>query len=310
MKRIVQIQNVRDGIASLIWLSTGELSEAPEDVIRESLMSFEISPKRLEGLVISWDTKTSKVFRFVSDTRLDILVDKHQPVSHLKRLGGISASLVSGDYAWTTVHGFSVGIEAKLTAADLYSSLWAREGEARSRLAGQIPRLVEHYDIPILLLNGAEMDCTPDGFFRIPALANRGEDVTTRQWSAVENTLLGYQIRYPKLNIWMSRKTWRITEDIKAIRKYLNKTAFRSQAVTPSNIVRYFEKDMSEEAAWLAARVGPAAAKQALLTFGTLLDIFNSPRRELLKIPGWGPKTVDRLLETLNKSQRTPVEVS
>lgn len=79
-----------------------------------------------------------------------ILVDIHEPEDIFKALAplGIKENLPTGDYLFDSWEGKRVGIERKEVISDLLNSLGS------GRLADQLNRLTESFDISILLMEG------------------------------------------------------------------------------------------------------------------------------------------------------------
>lgn len=281
-------------LVEAVQLSTGKAFQLAGQPFKDYLGSDQIV-----GNVFSVDIKSTNfsVYKHLANLYEQMLVDVHQPHSHTKKLNGVLHSLYSADYAWYTRHGLSVGIEAKLSGADLFSSAWTQHGDKQARLANQIPKLVQSYDIPILLYNVGDLDCTPDGYLRIPSM---GEDleVTKRFWSSLWDTLLGYQIHYPSLCLWPSKRAWRVPQDILAIRSYLNKEKHTSQVSNPKAAINNLFKveAVDSSTAWLASLVGVEAAKKALSVYPSIRQLLEAPAKEVIKnVKGWGPKTQTKL---------------
>jgi hypothetical protein len=97
--------------------------------------------------------------------------------------------LSSGDYAWTSDHGLTIGVESK-TANDLVSSL------SGGRLPDQVVRLVTEYDVPVLFIVGAvygdaQATYSESGLER----AAPGPDLPFPYYSFPRRSLI--RIRYP-----------------------------------------------------------------------------------------------------------------
>ena len=80
--------------------------------------------------------------------RIDIYQPKPIQRALMSELTCEVTELPTGDYAWTSEGNLSVGIESK-TSTDLVTSF------VNGRLADQISRLIETYDVPILLVTGS-----------------------------------------------------------------------------------------------------------------------------------------------------------
>ena len=95
-----------------------------------------------------------------------MIVDIFEPnqikvgLGDLATIASLKDSPGGSDYLWAAHDGQTVAIERK-EASDFVTSL------TTGRLAEQIRRLVENYDIPILLLEG-NLNANPDGLTTVP----------------------------------------------------------------------------------------------------------------------------------------------
>ena len=91
----------------------------------------------------------------------EIIVDTYEPNAIKLALGDYCqvAPLETGDYLWPDIDGKTYAIERK-EASDFCKSLTS------GRLAEQLSRLVETYDVPILLTEG-NFNANPDGLVTV-----------------------------------------------------------------------------------------------------------------------------------------------
>uniref|UniRef100_A0A6M3KPA3 Nuclease n=2 Tax=viral metagenome TaxID=1070528 RepID=A0A6M3KPA3_9ZZZZ len=302
MKYIVRLTETSENEVKGIRLTTGEEVILQTNSLASGLSELGLSVDDPTDLVITWDDKEQKPIKYISNIKNDIMLDEHQPDAWMEPLGvAEKVSMYAGDYGFKTVHGFMVLAEFK-TSNDFYASLWdVKEGNesATSRLAGQIPKLVASCDIPILHIDLEGLSCTPDGKIHIVKRGDKG--IMFRTWTAMWNTMLGYQIVYPQLKLWFSRRSFRVPYDILSMRNYLNKISHFSQASRPAAEMRELFKSMEADEAWLAALMGQETAKQALKAHGSIWNLMQLDEKELIKIPLWGKKTATKFLNILKK---------
>jgi len=187
------------------------------------------------------------------------LVDSNEPQEirrELIKLGWTQDRLNSGDFAFFSATGQSIGIERK-TVSDLVSSL-------TGRLPNQFFNLIEDYEIPILLIEG-------HWGRQIGRIAQAGQ-IHNITWEQVWNFIRTWQDRNISLEI--TTDTDHTLERLEQLYKYYQKPyhsgGIDRQTTGDSRII-----------ALQCQGIGAATAQLLLREFGTLQRIANADYIEI-----------------------------
>lgn len=299
MERVIEIQSVNQGMVTSKLLSTGEVLDFPaEESFLKALHDKGLAVfgwQDVLGCVVSLSIPSMVPTRFIANLRQGWLVDEHEPDQYAKILGvEEKVTLFAGDYTTRTVQGLSLGIERK-ASSDLYASAWGKHKEP-SRLSTEIPKLVQSYDLPFLLVCYEGLKCTYDGLLDIPSMGSNLR-IRYQTWAALQKILLEYQQMYPSLLLWASANEIRVPSDVKEIKKYADTINHKSQIPRPA-IAQGVPIDIGMLTAikgidiTMATRIMEhySHSIEALLVGG---------REGLLKIPGVGPVTASAVMSSL-----------
>lgn len=176
--------------------------------------------------------------------------------------------LNSADYAFMTKSEDSVGIEFK-SFGDFLNSVF-------TRLPEQLHRMIEDYDIRILLVVG---------------------DLT-------QESLSNGSISYSNQGIWNALRTWQdrgitlelCSTEYKACQRILSLQEYYSKVVHTGGF-RGTSSGLGPKVAALAAcrGVGPVTAQALLDKFSTLDKVANASTEDLMTVPGVGLKMTQKI---------------
>lgn len=187
------------------------------------------------------------------------LVDSNEPKQIrdiLTNTGWNQSRLNSGDYAFFSVSGQSIGIERK-TIPDLISSL-------QGRLPNQFFNLIEDYEIPILMIEG-------HWGRQIGHIVHDGQ-VCNITWEQVWNFIRTWQDR--NISVEFTTDTGHTMERLNQLHKYYQKPYHAG------GIDRNTTGD-SRIISLQCQGIGAATAQLLLKKFGTLQKIANSDYTEI-----------------------------
>lgn len=194
----------------------------------------------------------------------------------LLEVGWMRQALYCGDYAFWTVNFKSVGLERK-TVTDLLGSI----GE---RLSSQLYRMLEHYDISILLLEGSWQ------IVRDQMIVVRG--IEQWSWTSVWNYLQTWQDR---------GLTLQFTADEGHTIKRLNELyAYYQDNVHMGGVNRSIVGD-PRLLAFQCGGIGPKIGKELLKKFGSIKAVANANVEDYLEVEKMGKVKAQRLYDHLNK---------
>ncbi len=216
------------------------------------------------------------------DARHHKAVDNNEPYdmrSRLLEVGWVQESLYAGDYHFLTINYKRVGIERK-TVSDLISSL------SNERLSDQLFRLVEHYDIKILLLEG-KWGQVYDGSI----LTAHG--VTQWKWDTVWNFIQTWQDR--GVTIQMTTNSGMTIQRLNSLYAYYQKASHSggiNRTIVGDPRLLAFPSGIGE-------RLGSAILKE----FGSLKAVANAQTEDFLVVEKVGLKKAQAIFDFYNRAK-------
>jgi ERCC4-type nuclease len=245
---------------------------------------------------------------------IDIHQEKHIQAGLLAAYPGCSQLklLTTGDYAWQSDSGLSIGIESK-TASNLIMSF------TTGQLADQCKRMLEDYDVAILLISGritrdnsskvlveSDVDSpAPTMLFKPYTRIHRKHLSINTYHSALNNFLMSVQaagmlIDYstslePRYNLEIAR----VIELIKYFDKPEHTAIKRRKYYSP------FQTDPRENKLSILRSlpgVNDKLAANLLQYFGSVAKIFSASEEELAQVPGIGKIKASNIYQVITST--------
>ena len=213
------------------------------------------------------------------DTKFDSIRTK------LLEMGWVRQSLYCGDYTFWTINFKTVGLERK-TIEDFLNNIG-------QRLSDQLYRMLEHYDVNILLLEGSWQ------IVRNEVIVVRGIE----QW--------GWTMVWNYLQTWQDRGlTLQFTaNEGHTIRRLNELYAYYQSNVHTGGVTKNIVGD-PRLLAFQCGGIGPKIGKELLKKFGSIKAVADADMSEYLSIEKMGKVRAQRLFDHFNsdKSNTTVVE--
>lgn len=242
------------------------------------------------GYPIQGGTGAERELR-VDLSKSGITVDKREPAI-LREIFSLESYLEAGDYSWKTEYGASVGIERK-SLPDLISSI------RRSTLWSELRRLVEHYDLSILLIEWT-MKLTETGGVKSYSTP---EEIASISWDEIFNTLLSVQ----GIGIFVtySRSEFHTPERLLALQAYFNKEEHKAWLSIPKPAIPagYLDHDLQQALGMLMLLPGieQELATRLLKHFSSLRNILLSEPSQLKEVRGIGKIKAESIVNFLSR---------
>lgn len=208
------------------------------------------------------------------------IVDSNEPESIRTKLleyGWTQGRLSTGDYFMHSGDFKKVGIERK-SVLDLMSSLG-------DRLAGQLARMLDYYDVSVLMIEGSLRNINGQMY------TARGIEQWT--WDAVWNFLQTWQMRGVSLQL--------TADEGQTVHRIVNLFAYYQK---PSHTGGYTRRQVGDARVLAFPNgVGEKTAMAILKQFGSLRAVANAKISELVECDGVGPKRAESIAIHFGRGQ-------
>jgi ERCC4-type nuclease len=194
----------------------------------------------------------------------------------LLEIGWVREALYCGDYSFWTINYKSVGLERK-TIEDFFASIG-------QRLSDQLYRMLEHYNVNILLLEGSWQVVSNQ------MIVVRG--IEQHSWTMTWNYLQTWQDRGLTLQF--------VTDEGHTIKRLNELYAYYQDNVHTGGVTKNIVGD-PRLLAFQCGGIGPKIGHELLKKFGSIKAVANASIEEYLDIEKIGKSRAQRLYDHFNK---------